>query len=363
MSRYGRRALASIFSCGKAFANSPRVEVTAGEALSPELAKDVDERWSLATGREFPLHLPVFFLSGTQCCVVLVKSLDMRVEELMEEIEKGCNIPSNEQQLLFPATLSIIEGGSRLRHYAELLAQAGFLQLIRREPEEVRRYVEQLNDEDAFIRIAAAADLGKLGPHFALPALEEALQSNSDWIVRMKAAMMIGKFGKAAEPCIPTLEFVMRSDEHTNVRMHAAIALREIGSPAIPALERALSDDDEIVCFRAAEALGKLGNMVAIPALERAASHDSTLVRTCAAQAVTSILNISKHTQDRYTHPSIDEKIRAHADALKCIVNTSAVPGFLHGAYIPGDMAFRDHSTRRAVPQKRPRISVLRGQI
>jgi len=268
MTRYGRRVLDSFFSCGKASANSPRVlrpqhvasavEGAGGAALSPEVAKDVDERWSLATGREFPLHLPVLSLSGAQCCIVLVKSLEMRVEELMEEIEKGCDIPVNEQQLLFPEALCIIESGSCLRQYAEQLASAGFLQIIRREPEEVRRYVTQLSDEDGVVRCSAAVALCKLGTQFAIPALEETLQSNGDWIVRQHVAMSLGKFGSAAAPCIPTLELVMRSDEHTNVRMHAAIALREIGIPAIPALERALSDEDELVCFRAAEALGKL---------------------------------------------------------------------------------------------------------
>jgi len=253
-------------------------------------AAESDRQWSEETGRTFPLELPVFLLSGHQCCEVTIETLEMRVCDLKAQIEERANIPPANQDILCDGAVCKMKNESCLRLHGDFLAQAPHLQLIIAEPQEVRDNIERLQSEVALERSFAAAELGRLGSLAAISSLEGVL-ADPEWTVRQNAASALGKFGEEAAVCVPLLAQLMRNDADANVRMHATTALQEIGSAAVPELEQALREDvDDMVRIRAAESLGKLKNDVSIPMLEQVAQSDSSsFVRLKAMEAISAI--------------------------------------------------------------------------
>lgn len=254
---------------------------------SPREPSQADVEWSAANNRRLPLKLSVLLLSGSECCRAVIETLEITVAQLKAKIHLQTGIPQDEQQLLFGGTTVEMECINKLHCYGDLFARATTLVLVKKVPNEARQRINQLADQDASVRRGAAIELGKRQLLAALPALEEALRSDEDWIVRQNAATALGKFGAAAVASLPVLDSAMRNDPETNVQMHATTALKEIGAPAIPLLQRALhQDSDEIVRFRAAEALGKLGDVSAIPALKSATTDRSVHVRQGVSEAL-----------------------------------------------------------------------------
>jgi len=260
------------------------------QALDKEAAAEADQRWSAASGRPLPLEMPVLFLSGSDCCTVIIETLESRVSDLKAQVQDRTGIPHADQDLLCEGAVSALKDESRLRNYEDLLSKASHFQLVRKEPEEVRECLRKLEDENVLVRSLACAELGKLGSWSGIALLEKAL-SDPEWTVRQNAAVAIGRFGDAAESCIPALEEAMRTDEDTNVRMHAAGALRGIGPAAIPVLVKALKEDEnEIARIWAAEALGKMTEEDAVPGLKETMQNDSSIyVRYAAAEAIKTI--------------------------------------------------------------------------
>lgn len=118
--------------------------------------------------------------------------------------------------------------------------------------------IRQLNYQDASVRSAAAAALGKLGDKKAVRQLIRLLSSSKeDLTVRSAAATALGELGdgQALEPLIMILK-----EEQSSLRQVAAIALGKLGHlKAVEPLIRAMRDDDSFVREAAATGLAMLG--------------------------------------------------------------------------------------------------------
>jgi HEAT repeat protein len=94
-------------------------------------------------------------------------------------------------------------------------------------------------------------------------------------VVRFHAALALGKQGGAAQASVAGLIPTALWDKDPAVRVGAALALWKIdrrGPLVIPALVKALNDQNEFICWMAADCLGEMGPEAreAIPALQQA---------------------------------------------------------------------------------------------
>jgi len=126
---------------------------------------------------------------------------------------------------------------------------------------DVRGLIRLLNHHDPDIQYDAAEALGDIGDAGAVEPLISALKNEEISGVRWKAAEALAMIGPASVG--PLIDALQHPDD--DVRWKAAIALGEIGDPrAVDPLIRCLSDKDRFVIGRAALALGMIGK----PAVE-----------------------------------------------------------------------------------------------
>jgi hypothetical protein len=156
----------------------------------------------------------------------------------------------------------------------------------------------------------------------AIPALSEQLtsaDSHSSWA----AAETLGDIGTAA---IPALTKCLRHPL-ADVRSYAALALAKIGEEAaIPALVQTLTDEDELVHRRAAEALGTIG-LPALPALLDALRHEDAHVRWIVAYSLGTVGDVRAIPALAQTLKDREKDVRAMAaEALSTIGDSAAVP-------------------------------------
>jgi HEAT repeat protein len=133
-----------------------------------------------------------------------------------------------------------------------------------------------LRDDDESVRRQAVQALLQVGPQPAteVAGLIDALQDELE-VVRFHAAMTLGGLGHAAQPAVPTLIHTALWDEDPAVRVAAAVALWKIDRKVplvVHALAQALADDNELICWIAADCLGQMGPEAseAVPALRQA---------------------------------------------------------------------------------------------
>jgi HEAT repeat protein len=133
-----------------------------------------------------------------------------------------------------------------------------------------------LGDDDETVRGHAVHAVLQIGPEAAsgVAALIDSLHDELD-VVRFHAAVALGDLGRDARPAAPALIHAARWDEDPAVRVGAALALRKIdghGPLAIQTLIEALGNDNELVCWIAADELGQMGPEAreAVPALQQA---------------------------------------------------------------------------------------------
>jgi hypothetical protein len=110
--------------------------------------------------------------------------------------------------------------------------------------------------------------------------------SHRDVEVRYRAAMALGELGNPA--AVEPLSRALK-DENSGVRWEAAEALGRIGAPAAEVLAGAVRDEDDDIRWRAAIALGEIGNDRAIEALIGALGDEDAYVRSRAANSLASI--------------------------------------------------------------------------
>jgi HEAT repeat protein len=134
-----------------------------------------------------------------------------------------------------------------------------------------------LKDDDESVRTQAAHALLQVGPEpdSEVAGLTDSLQNELE-VLRFHAAVALGDLGRAAQPAVPPLIHTALWDEDPAVRMEAAVALWKIdpnkGPLVIAALIKALANDNELICWIAADYLGQIGPdaQEAVPALRQA---------------------------------------------------------------------------------------------
>jgi HEAT repeat protein len=161
-----------------------------------------------------------------------------------------------------------------------------------------------LSDPDRFVRWAASRTLGEMAPlndaengasveRGAVGGLNRLL-SDADPDVRMRAAIALERFGKAARDAVPGLAVAATNHRDLEARISAAHAISVIGghaAEAVPALADALEDPNVRLRRTAAEALGSYGAdaIGAKRTLNRALFDSDPEVRRLASDALLKI--------------------------------------------------------------------------
>ena len=126
----------------------------------------------------------------------------------------------------------------------------------------VSHIVELLNENDWWLRAAAAAVLGDLGTTASdtVPHLIRVLNDEAEW-VRRNAVEALGNIGPAAAEAVPALSHRLQ-DSESWIRHNAALSLAKIGpaaAEAVPALRKNIHDEDRYARANAAVALERIG--------------------------------------------------------------------------------------------------------
>ncbi|OGO05014.1 MAG: hypothetical protein A2Y60_01920 [Chloroflexi bacterium RBG_13_54_9] len=135
-----------------------------------------------------------------------------------------------------------------------------------------------LNDENEIIRLYAAWALGEIGDTGSIDALVVALE-NDECLVRKRAAEALGKLHWKAQSNAQQISYLMASDKWDQI-------VRKYDEEAIGPLVAALKDEEYHVRYRAAEALGKIGDPSAVAPLINALRDEDEFVRSQAAKAL-----------------------------------------------------------------------------
>jgi HEAT repeats len=181
-----------------------------------------------------------------------------------------------------PSLLALLEDSDRDIRLRAVTALGDLGAEIRRALPALRAALRgaALNDGDDGVRAEAVRALLRAGPQPATEVgpLVDALHSGLD-VVRFHAAVALGDFGPAARPAVPDLIRAASWDEDAAVRVEAAMALWKIDHKVplvLQVLIDALEDANELICWIAAEYLGRMGPEAreAVPALRRALWRD-----------------------------------------------------------------------------------------
>ncbi|MDE2807567.1 MAG: HEAT repeat domain-containing protein, partial [Gemmatimonadota bacterium] len=126
----------------------------------------------------------------------------------------------------------------------------------------VPHMVELLNENDWWLRAAAADVLGDLGTTASdtVPHLTRVLDDEAEW-VRRNAVEALGNIGPAAAEAVPSLSRRLR-DSESWIRHNAALSLAKIGpaaTEAVPALRKNIDDEDRYTRANAAVAIERIG--------------------------------------------------------------------------------------------------------
>jgi len=139
---------------------------------------------------------------------------------------------------------------------------------------DVRGLIRLLHHSDPDVQYEAAGALGDIGDPRAVEPLIAALKNDEFSGVRWIAAEALCKLGApAVDPLIGALQH-----HNDDVRWKAAVALGEIGDPrAVEPLIALLCDEDRFVKGRAAHALGLIGEAAVIPLIRALREGDGNL--------------------------------------------------------------------------------------
>jgi HEAT repeat protein len=119
-------------------------------------------------------------------------------------------------------------------------------------------FVRMMEDAEASVRLRAIHALAEFGPE-AVPALVEALKNKE---AAYWAALALAEIGPDAADAVEPLVELARSDDRSEVKAEAFLALGAVGAaaaPAVPELLKAIDDEDTTVHLAATYALGLIG--------------------------------------------------------------------------------------------------------
>ena len=154
---------------------------------------------------------------------------------------------------------------------------------------------------EGVVELTAVAERLEVDERQEIVALLSELASDSEPFVRWNVAIALGEIGH--ESGVEVLEKKVQ-DGHANVRFRVALALGLIGSKrGVAVLEKLLDDSYEIaghfvVRDFVAMALGKIGDLSGVSALAKLAGDEDGLVRWHAAVALG---DIGHESADIYT--------------------------------------------------------------
>jgi HEAT repeat protein len=178
---------------------------------------------------------------------------------------------------------------------------------------------EALKDEDPATRRSTAMKLAEFGPAAkeAVPALLAAMRG-TDSTLQATAAYALWRVSNEAKDPVATLIAVLGDKDHKESRWEAALWLHKMGPPAkeaVPALCAALSDQDDRLRSKVAEALGAIHSQaeLAVPALVKSLDDPDWLVRCYAGKALgefgpearKAVLPLSEALTDRDGHVKV----------------------------------------------------------
>jgi HEAT repeat protein len=146
--------------------------------------------------------------------------------------------------------------------------------------------IQDLTNDDWFVRLKAAKTLGKLGDASAVPALAAALPDRHPEV----CVYLFDALASIGAPAVPALVYVLKKDTDTRLRLLAVQALGGVAeASAVPALLKFINDESQQVRYEIAYALGQIGDVSAVPALLELLNDASGLVRFHAETALKQI--------------------------------------------------------------------------
>lgn len=184
-----------------------------------------------------------------------------------------------------PALVCALEHESPEARWLALLALAGVIGPG--DGDLIPQLVELTRDPSPQVQAVALKALKAMGPVCA-PALVEMIVTGSAEECRMATWALVDLEHEAA-PLLPDLASIVASEGEDHRREAACLVLQEVGADhpdvVIPALAAALHDTSWGLRWRAARALGKLGEP-AVPALVEVLDDEDPAVRRSAAEAL-----------------------------------------------------------------------------
>ncbi len=211
---------------------------------------------------------------------IAVKDQDRRIRELAVRALGRTGNPS-----LSPILLNVLNSdqSTEVRQRAaesisKLGDNSGLKQMLR---------ILKNDNEPEEVRAAVASAVGILGSMTEVPVLISLLKSASV-LLRTNAATALGKIKDTS--ALPTLKYLVESDQDSLVRGAAIWALVEIKEPAsLKVICKALRDKSSSVKACAAEALGRWKSPEALESLQLAMEDSDDYVRTRVAQSIREI--------------------------------------------------------------------------
>lgn len=209
----------------------------------------------------------------------------------------------------------------------------------RERPRLIRQLSDMLQDDDNYIRRAAAEALGKIKDPAAVPALIAALKDKDGGVLEA-ATEALGKIKdpRAVQALASVMQIRLGHDEYYPLLV--AQTLVQIGVPAVPALIQTLKRLEKLdhrTARCAAWALGEIGDVRAVPALismmrgEIRCEVALALGRIGDKRAVPALMTALKAPQHPLYGPD-EEFQRCAAEGLGMIKDTRAIPALFAAA-------------------------------
>lgn len=190
--------------------------------------------------------------------------------------------------------------------------------------------ITALSASDRQVRLNAALALGRLRAPRALDALAARCREDADPEVRGVAAEALGRLGDE-RAVVPLLGLLTGAEANELDRRSAAVALGSLrAATAVDALLRLLESTNWEERWRAAVALGQIGDPRARTALGRLVGDENAVVAGCAAWAGSALVNAPEvGALDRNLRGPDDSVTWGSAWALGIIGTTGAVEALL----------------------------------
>ncbi len=199
----------------------------------------------------------------------LVQELTSNNSYVREEVAEA--LMGMEYQMVVGPLIQALKdkNGDIRKRAAEILCRIG-------EPA-VISLIQSLKDEDRCLRYGAADSLGKIGNERAIKPLIHALKDKDSYI-RLEAARALDEIGWKSKGGQENVYYLIAKAKWKEVT--------KIGKPAVLPLIQTLKDGESDLRYKAAEALGEIGDERAIEPLNQSLKDEKKDVRVKAAEVL-----------------------------------------------------------------------------